>query len=241
MALPQISTVSIPCCVIQFNNNQFIVDGKVEGRVMWIPVRGISYEEINYWCTPVKDSGVFDTLEFYIQEGENVTQPTFDSFSTFRVRDKKSGDNWWVYGTFQDFMASAETCCGDDPVLMPGINDEGDVSFFELVAPCSIICSRNADDELYSIFGLPTLSVGEKYYPYGSYENVPFATASGAGYSSVSDLLTFLNTNWNTSSGGSPAASLVWTASDDELTLFATGGNEGDSICVAVKAFTTSP
>ena len=233
----QISTVSVPCLVIQLNNRQFIFQNNIVGQVMQVPCRLSLLNPIDYWMVPAKDEGMFTTLwPVLMLNGQTaVPQPTFDSFSVTRVQDTQTNYVWWIYGTADDFTNSCSTCCGVTPTPMPGLS-----GFDIQIAPCSTVCTLAANGIQYeSFFGLPTLPAGETYYPYGSYNNVALPSASGSGYSSVALLLAFLNTNWTNL--GSPAVTFVWTASADNLTLFATGGNFGDSLCVVVESIVPSP
>ena len=65
--------------------------------------------------------GIFTGLDFELKEGNYLAQPTFDSFSVFRIRDKISNNYWIIYGTKADLIASCSTCCdGSTPIPMPG-------------------------------------------------------------------------------------------------------------------------
>lgn len=225
MADSQIATILIPALVIQLNNQKFIENEEVIGQTLDVPCRNVIIDEIGYWAVPVKDYGVFTTLQ-YILKRENglidVPKPTFDSFSIFWVRDKLAGFTWWIYGTRDQFLNSCNTCCGAGAVPMPGI----DGGFLPMIAPCQNLCDiRNGTGQYQSIWGLPTLVGSETYFPYGSYNNVAFPTASGAGYATVTLLLAYLNATWN---------QFVWTATPDNKTLIATGGSLNDSVCVVV-------
>lgn len=234
--MAQISTVQIPCWVVQENNEQFLNGDEITGKQIQVPCRNVLLDE--WWAVPVKDAGIFTVLEFIPTEDNYqvpVTQPTYDSFRVVRARDKFSGYAWWIYGTEDDFVTSCSTCCDETPTPMPG-----DDVFPILIAPCQDFCEiTNDDGDFQAIFGLPSLSAGKVYFPYGSYNNVALTTASTSGYANVAALLSFLNTNWTNL--GSPSQTITWTATADNLTLIATGGNDGDSICVSVIAITPSP
>jgi hypothetical protein len=227
--MAQINTVLIPALVIQQNNTVFRQENIITGKVLDIPCREAFLDDTDYWAVPVKDEGVFTGLSYVLAAGENIAPPTFDSFKVTRVRDKLSKFDWWVYGTHTDLINSCATCCDSPPVPMPGID-----GIQIIIAPCQFICTTNDNGEFYAIFGLPTLEAGEAYYPVGSYENVAFATASPTGYATVELLLAFLNSSWNP---GSPP-SATWTASEDGLTLIATGLEEETSLCVIVEVIT---
>lgn len=232
MADQQIATILIPCLVIQYNNQKYINNEQVIGQTLDVPCRNVIIDEVGYWATPVKDYGIFTWLQYQLQVDDNgpVPQPTFDSFAIFRVRDKLTESSWWIYGTKEQFIQSCSTCCGSGAVPMPGI----DGAFILSVAPCQILCDNPVGSSYQAIFGIPTNIQGhERFFPYGSYNNVALPAASGAGYSTVAALLVFLNANW--SAVGTPSAGFVWTASNDGLTLFATGGFLNDSLCVVVS------
>jgi len=178
------------------------------------------------WAIPVKDAGIFTGLEYQLKNGIFLAQPTFDSFTVFQIKDKISNEEWIIYGTLDNFIASCATCCGAGAVPMPGI-----AGIALNIAPCEVVDLTDTNGDPYMIFGLPTLGAGENYFPYGSRNNVAFTSSSPTGYASVAALLTFLNTNW---------VPYTWTADGDEITLTATGGSIDDSLCVAVAPITPS-
>lgn len=237
----QIPNALIPCYVVQMNNTVFIQGDQIIGRVLEIPCKNDFIDDPNYWAVPVKDAGIFTTLEYY-PVAQYPDPPTYDSFPVFRVRDKLSGYSWWIYGTQQNFVSSCSTCCGAGALPMP--NTAG--GFVINIAPCSTVGAAggyaiNDLGQFYMRFALPTLIGSEVYYPYGSYDNVAFPTASGAGYATPTLLLAYLNTVWGNI--GSPNVSIVWTLSADNLTLTATmtsGAVAGDEICVVITTVGTS-
>jgi hypothetical protein len=195
----------------------------VLGKVIDIPCKNDNiYDNEDGWAVPIQDSGIFTGFDFLLAQGENEAKPSADSIAVFRLRDKNYNE-WLVYGSKNDFFHSCATCCGTDGVPMPGISP----SFSLRVPPCQTVDIKNTNGNPYMIFGIPTLGAGQAYFPYGIHNNVPLTSASTLGYSSVSTLLAFLNTNWTP---------YVWTASSDNLTLIATGGTLGDSLCVQVIA-----
>lgn len=226
--MSQISTVQVPCLVIQLNNTIIISNDQVIGQVLQVPCRNDFQDDPNYWMVPVKDSGIFTTLTPVPAYGIYATAPTFDSIPVFRVRDKLSSYTFWVYGRNTDFTNSCSTCCGAGAIPMPG----SDGSLIIRIAPCDTLCIADINGKYYSLTGLPTLVGHEVYFPYGSYDNVALPAASGSGYSTPSALLAFLNASWTNI--GSPNATFVWTLSPDNVTLRATGGFFGDSLCVIV-------
>jgi len=226
--MAQISTVSVPCLVIQLNNTIQFNEDQVIGKVLQVPCRNDFQDDPDYWFVPVKDSGILTTFSPIPAVGDFVNPPTFDSIKVFRVRDKLSSYTWWVYGTNADFVASCATCCGDSAVAMPGADGTLVLRF----QPCDTLCIQNGNGDYYSVMGLPTLAAGQHYFPFGSYNNVALAPGGGTGYATVTDLLVFLNTNWTP---------FVWTApGTDDLTLVATGGSLNDQLCVTIIALTPS-
>lgn len=230
--MPQIPNALIPAYVVQFNNTQFIVGDSVQGRILKIPCKNDFIDDPNYWMVPIKDAGVFSVLE-PVPVAYSPTPPTYDSFPVMRVRDKLSQSTWWVYGTQDDFVNSCSTCCDDATIPMPHTADPG---FAINIAPCDDLCITNTLGQYYSVFALPILSGTETYFPYGSYNNAPLTGATGVGYSTPAALLTFLNSIWHTVS--SPAVTIVWSLSPDNITLIATmtsGASLGDTLCVVIS------
>jgi hypothetical protein len=230
--MAQIPNALIPCYVIQLNNTLFIQGDEIAGRVLDVPCKTDFIDDPDYWAVPIKDEGIFTTVQ-YIPQAESPTAPTFDSFQVFRVRDKLSGHFWYIYGNQQDFVSSCSTCCDDATIPMPQPAN-GVIP----IAPCNLICEQNAAGQYTTVTALPALAAGESYFPYGAYNNVALPAASGAGYSSTAALLAFLNANWT--NVGSPVATFVWTLSTDGITLTATGGFLGDSLCLFVAAIPPS-
>ena len=224
----------IPCLVIQLNEQQFIKDNAVIGSVMNVPTNNVFINSVDYWFVPVKDEGIFSILQPILKidtDGNPVPQPSYDSRTVFRVQDGISNNCYWVYGSVADFNDAASSCCGDSPpILMLGID-----GIDWVIAPCSIICLLNEESDYYSIFGLPSLAAGETYFPIGAYDNTAFPDANPNGYATIADLLVFLNANYTNT--GSPPAEFVWTSPDD-LTLIATGGFLGESLCIFIEAIT---
>lgn len=221
---------NIPCYVVQMNNTQYVEGWTIVPRLLEIPCKNDFIDDPDYWAVPIKDDGVFSRFQ-PVPVGASPSPPTFDSFPVFRVRDKLSGYTWWIYGTHANFNASCGVCCGSAAIPMP---NPGIIE----IAPCNYICAQNASGQFITTLALPGLVGHEKYFPYGSYNNVALPAASGAGYSTPAALLTFLNASWN--HPGSPVATLVWSLSADNLTLIATGGFLGDELCAVVATVGTS-
>lgn len=235
----QIATILIPCLVIQENNQQFITDNTITGKVLNVPCRDVFVDEVLYWGVPVKGDGMFTTIQWILATGSDAAQPTFDSFLVQRIRDKDSNYTWWVYVLNKDnFKNSCATCCGVAAVPMPGVNG----SFMPTIAPCQVACIVNGDGDYYEVYGLPVLPDGETYFPVGSYNNVElFADASGSGYATVGALITYLDSKTTGLGPASPAVTITWSASGDGLTLIATGMNLGDSLCILIESIVPSP
>lgn len=191
-----------------------------------VPCKNDFIDDPDYWAVPIKDAGIFTIFE-PVPVASSPTRPTFDSFPVFRVRDKLSSYTWWIYGTHANFNSSCATCCDGSPIPMP-VPPGGVIT----IAPCDTICATDATGRFITVTALPGLIGSEVYFPYGSYNNVPFAAASGSGYASTAALLTFLNANWT--NVGSPNVTLVWSLSADGLTLIAAGGLNGDNICLVI-------
>lgn len=225
--MPQIPNALIPCYVIQLNNTLFREGDAILGRVLEVPCKNDFIDDPDYWGVPIKDAGIFTTIE-PVPVALSPTAPTYDSFPMMRVRDKLSGYTWWIYGNHNNFVNSCSTCCGDAPIPMPGTLGEVNIR----IAPCDQLCIKNVNGLYYSVTALPPLVGSEKYFPYGSHNNLAFPAASGAGYTTPAALLTFLNTSWT--NVGSPNVTFVWSLSPDNLTLIATGGNLNDTLCVVI-------
>lgn len=219
-----IAQVTVEALVVCRNSVQFTLTSEpdtIVGKVMQVPCRDIRYDYQNMWAVPIKDSGIFTGCNFVLKANNNVAQPTFDSFTVFRIEDKLTNDFWFVYGTTDDLTTSCNTCCGDDAIAMPHVDNV----VIERIAPTETIDLLNDSDDPYMVFGLPSLGAGQTYFPYGSLNNVALANANAAGYANTTTLLSFLNSNWT---------GFVWTVTADHLTLIATGGTTGDILGVNV-------
>lgn len=224
----QIGTVTVPALVISMNGVLFTngTNGyngeEVVGKVIDVPCRDILFDNKDSWGIPVKDAGIFTGLDFELKQGNYLAQPSYDSIPVFRIRDTKSDTYWMVYGTKADLIASCSTCCdGATPIPMPGVSP----LFAIRIAPCQTVDLTNDDGTPYMFFAIPSLAAGEKYYPYGSRNNVAFTNASPNGYATISAMLAFMNANW---------APYTWTVSSDNLTLTGTGGSADDTLCVSI-------
>ena len=231
----------IPALVIQHDAEIYISDSGVVGLTELIPTPssggGVDYD---YWATPVNNFGIIGNgFKYTPTTAANNTPPTPQSFHVVRIIFTVGYQNstaWYALGTSTQYVAASEqvegTVIASPPAIMPT------ASSLPNFAPCQLFCTQNATTGLYQgNVGLPTLAAGQTYHPVGYFDGIAFTSASGAGYSSVSALLTFLNTNWT--NVGSPAIALTWTATSDNLTLIFTANNVAtgtDTICVAVNA-----
>lgn len=236
--MADIATILVPCYVVQLNNQQFLYEDNIIGQILQVPCRNALIDDVPYWAVPIKDSGIFTGLDYILSQDNNqvpVTAPTFDSFLVTRVRDKISSNVWWIYvNTKNDFVNACSSCCGSAFTPTP-IPPGG----FIQIAPCQLLCQiQNSAGAYQAIFGIPNLIGHEAYYPYGSYNNVALAAASGSGYATVGAMVAFMNANWTNI--GSPNTTFIWTATADGLTLTATGGFLNDSLCVSIVTVGTS-
>lgn len=229
--MANIATVLVKVPVIQQNNTLYLQDGQLVPQILNVPCRDVFVDTPDYWAVPVKDSGVFTTLQFIPKTdayGNGVDQPTFDSFTVTRVRDKDSRNTWWVVVDADasppvGFMDVCTTCCGESAVTL-----SGDVP---LIAPCQEICdSVDEEGNFISIFGAPSLAEGESYMAHGSYNNEDLGQITGGD---MAAFIMNLNGGWGTL--GSPGVTFVW--SNTGTTITATGGNENDSLCVLIGVF----
>jgi hypothetical protein len=235
VADPQISTVLIPCLVLQRNNTTFKTGENVVGQINMVPCRNVDIKEIPFWMVPVKDSGIFTTLEPILAAAPNANQPTYDSVLATRIVDKQNEVTWHVYtpGGYTDFINACATCCSSPPIPMPGTVD----GFSLAIIPYQTLCEvMNANGQFVTYFGIPSLAPGQNYFPAGAYNNKLFTAAPLGGFSTIAAMLTFMNANYNP---GSPP--IVWTATTDGLTIVATGGNLKDELGVTITATPTSP
>lgn len=226
-----IATVLVRVPVIQLNNTIYIEDGQLVPQTLNVPCREAFIDLPYYWAVPIKDSGIFTTLEMIPktdQWGNAIDQPSYDSFTVQRVRDKESRYTWWVIiddstSPPADFTDVCATCCGEEAVTL-----SGDVP---LIVPCQTLCETSpyADGEFEAVFGAPALTGGQTYKANGAYNNVALPQITGA---TLAALVIQMNANWDTPSG-SPSATFVW--SNVGLVVFAIGGFENDSLCVLIE------
>lgn len=222
--MAQFPTELIPCLVIQLNNTQFITENSVKGRTLLVPCKNILLDDDEYWMVPIKDYMSFSGLRPYLTIGDHgipVPQPTYDSFKVFRVRDKLSGNTYWIYGTKDQFLTSASVT-GSTPTPMPGING----AFVQRVSPCDKLCAKDINGNFFLITSLPSLPAGWSYSAYGSRNNVAYANPAAGGYASVAALLTFLNATFTPYTWTNPSGSVI----------YATGGALNDILCISIVA-----
>jgi hypothetical protein len=229
-----ISTVSIPACVVQQKNSVFVENGVIVPQIRNIPCREVFVDDIGYWATPVNDDGIFTSLKFEPQKdeyGNAIPAPSYLSFNTFRVRDKISSDRWYIVGTIEDFYASCQTCCGDAFVPMP--------CTVPIVPVCQAICdSTNEAGDYISIFGVPPLLDDNCYNAAGSFNGTPFPELNEA---SLTALVSAMNSQWNHGGVVSPPTVLSYTQTGAGTEVIVTGGAVGDVVCLVIKSLECSP
>ena len=220
---------SVPAPVIQFNNHYYLVDGQFAPRTVNVPC-GINalLDDETWWAIPIKNYGIVSPfLQMVPAVNGNIAQPTPDSISVIRIRDKYiPGFTWWVVCSLKNYYAACAACCGDAPVPIPAPT-------LPVIVPCQLICdSVNADGEYISVFGYPA-DIGT-YTAYSHYNGEELTSQSAT---TMALLLIALNIHWTNI--GSPSTAFEWTAAGGVLT--ATGGNEGDSLCVLIDSAVPSP
>jgi len=240
--------VAVPCLVLEKNRVQFteFTTEYVLGKVLSIPCRQVDMDSTgDAWAVPIKDGGVVTGLCFipkaYDGQGNDYTvnPPSYDSKTCFRVWDKITEElEWYIYGSRSDFANSCYTCCpGQNPgyVNMPGVASDGTRSLVWRVAPTITLGDIIVSGNYVSYWGLPTLAAGMNYFPFGSFNNIPFPDASATGYADTTTLLAWLNSNAH--SVGSPATPvLTWSVIPNNSggILVATGGAAGDVVGMSV-------
>ena len=199
----------IPALVLQKNDDVFI---SPVGSSKEIPTPDTgAYIDGDYWALPV-NAGIksgFTYLPYNPSNTVEATAPVPYAIAVSRVSSTKTSDVFWVVGTTAQYITAAGGGTAL-PTTIPNITLHTKV----LIPVCQDVAFTNASGLYTVVLGLPTLGAGEKYYPFGYMDGVALATASSSGYSSVSALLSFLNTNWT--NVGSP------TTSSDNLTLIGT-------------------
>lgn len=227
-----IANVTIEASVIQLNNTYYLRNGQYAPVTQNVPC-GINAEVdyFSWWMTPVQDYGIVSILQAIPAIGENVNQPTSDSISVVRVRDKyKPHWTWWIVSSLEDYYNACAACCGDSPVPIPTPD-------LPVIIPCQTVCdSTNADGDYIAVFGIPDLPSGMSFLGHAIINDEALTDATG---SDAASLLTSINTNWGTIA--SPSESIVWTKSADGLTLTGTGFSKDDAVCVVIETVDTSP
>lgn len=235
---------NITALVIQFNHTPYVGDVDVTRVSGSNRTTGIGISTIipcpdnggvidgDYWATPVNDGVVngFIYKSYNIAEAVS-SKPTVDSFAVVRITDSKTSKFYYALGTSTQYLASCAVCCSDPLVPMP---DATDLPF---EAGCQTLCNFDADNNYFAVLGLPTLTGNARYFPFGYFNNVELPAATGTGYATTGDLLTFLNTavtGW--------AAVGTWTLSGDGETVIATqtDGPGDDVLCAYITAINPS-
>lgn len=224
---------AIPAPVIQFNNHYYLRDGQYDPQSISVPC-GVNalVDPYQWWMIPVKNFGIVSILQAVPAINGNESQPTPDSISVIRIRDKYNpGYTWWCVCQLVDYYAACAACCGEPAVPIPAPD-------LPIIVPCQDICGATNDAGNYFLtFAAPALGAGEGYITYGQYDGGELPTFEST---SLDDLVTDLNTNYGTV--GSPAVDIVWTRSG--TTIIGTvqdGAGEGSSFCLLVLAIAPSP
>ncbi len=227
--MANIATVLVNVPVIQLNNIVYLQDGQLVPQTLKVPCRNVHVDTPYYWAVPIKDSGVFTTLEMIPQTdvyGNAVDQPTYDSFTVQRVRDKLSRYTWWIViddsaSPPVDFTDVCATCCGEDSLTLSGV--------IPLIVPCQSIESTNDAGDFIVVFGAPALSGGQTYRANGAFNDEALVQVTAA---TLALLIVQMNLHWGTI--GSPACTFVWTNVD--LVVTGTGCECPGEICVLIEA-----
>lgn len=225
---------TVPAPVIQFNNHYYLVDGQYAPRTLNIPC-GINalLDDQQWWAVPVKNYGIVaDILQMVPAINGNVAQPTPDSISVIRIRDKYNpGYTWWVVCTLAQYYASCAACCDDPVVPIPDPT-------LPTIVPCQILCDGIDDDgNYYAVFAAPALGAGQEYQTFGEYDGESLDAFES---DDLDDLIIDLNANYGTV--GSPAVDIVWTRIGTTIIGTVQDGNgEDNSICLLIKAIEESP
>lgn len=218
----------ISASVLQYNNDVYVNGGVNPGKTLLIPTPNSGgYVFSDYWATPIGE-GIVSGYNYTPCEAADATKPDPQSFHVVRINSTQSRDDWYAYGTSRNYMDASDDaeCCASPARDMP--TDIPDA------AACQSICSNSAGAFL-AVLGLPTLGAGEKYFPFGTFNGVALASASGAGYANKTALLVFLNANWL---NGNLAGTWAITADGLTLTNTLSGGDDSDPdiLCAAVIA-----
>lgn len=230
-----IGTVLISAPVVQLKNTQFIKNGAIVPQYLEVPCRATHVDVGQYWATPTKDNGIFTGWWYqpaFTETGDAIAQPSFDSFQVLRVRDKMSDYTWWLKATLAQYTNACNTCCGGDyaPITYT----------VPVIAPCQQICDAiNQAGNYFVVFAAPTLGVGQNYVVNGAFNNVKVNQFTA---STLNNLVTALNANFNNVGDSSPGIGITWTANGNSIIGTLAGGQgNGSSLCLNIAAADTSP
>lgn len=238
MAVPNnISTVTIQALVIRENNEDYIdysKGGAIVGKVMPIPCRNVNFHNQNGWAIPVKDVFV-SGLQLTDQIEDLTNQPTYDSVQVFCLVDKFSTNFWWVLGTYQDYFNSCSTCCGATQVPMPDVTTGIDIR----LAPRYNVTG-------YKVNGYPATSYTLQFasadptvsnvIPRVAYNNVEVTGFDSGGYSSISSMVSDLNTLFGSAESG--AVTLVWSSTyKNSITVVISGSGVANTDTIDFGTF----
>jgi hypothetical protein len=227
----------IPALVIQRNNTVFIsttgVTVQKSGGSEILAGVGLSTEiptadggavpDADYWAIPVADSGIvssFTYLPYNANDPIGSIQPNIQAFKVCRIMNTKASDFWYIVGTVAQYITA------NGGAALP-------TTITTLVGPCQGLGVWDVNNKYFVVLQLPNLSTASntnsRYFPYGYFNGVALPAAANAGYSSVAELLVFLNASWT--NVGSPNSTITWTVSPDNLTLL---GEESSGVGIDV-------
>ena len=245
----------IPAIVIQKNNSVYIADSGITvqkslgteflvglGLATEVPTAdGGGVPDADYWASPVGE-GILSGIIYHPYNANDPVgsvPPSPQSFRVVRIMNRLASDYWYIVGSMAQYIAA------NGGTALP-------TNITTLLAPCQKMCQFDANSHYFAIFGLPTITVlpNKAYFPYGYFNGVALPGAASGGYTTTAALLTFLNTATTTTTvngvvtayAGGWAVVGTWTASADNLTLFATqtAGAGTDTICAVVAAINPS-
>jgi hypothetical protein len=219
--------------VIQFNNHYYLRDGQYAPQTQNI-LCGINalVDPYQWWMVPVKNFGIVSILQAVPAINGNETQPTPDSISVIRIRDKYNpGYTWFVICSLEDYYAACAACCGDTPVPIP-------LPTLPVIVPCQKVCeAQNTNGDYFVTFAAPVLGAGEQYFVYGQFDEEELADFQST---SLDDLVNDLNTNYGTV--GSPAVDITWTRNGTTIIgTFDNGLGVDSTMCLLIIAEIPSP
>lgn len=223
----------VSALVIKHNGSVFMnTDNLSVGKIMPIPTPGAGAElGGDYWAVPINDN-VVSGFNYIPAAPTDTVPPTPQSFHVFKLASMNGNETWVVRGTttgvnadspatygYIQVAADAE-CCSATPRQLP--------TDVPVIAPCQTLCNWDADSKYFGKFGLPVLTGNLRYYPSGYYNGALLTGASSSGYTTKTNLLSFLNGSWS--------AIGTWTedATGNGITVTQSAGDGTDTVCISV-------